>query len=361
MRTATLFSGKSCQSERLTSPHGAPGRRRTGFTLIELLVVISIIAILIAILLPALANARQAANSAACLSNLKQIGGAFSEYLATYNNNFMPYSINESGTSLPDSVWMQELLGYLGTTPPTSSAISTTDFEISAGQLKIFQCPSTSPYLHLPLNTAIQQGAQGGGGIGTVLNAVQPWYYTSGVPYNNSMASSPPNPYPGLPNVFGGSYGFNEWCSSFTWLSPWYDGVQPISGSQAREIKFAGNAYSNGGIQGMDITGYFNMNHSILPSVNTPTFSDEEWYDSWPNDEADYANAVTYTMNTQGVLTATAIDEHMERYAVNRHNMAINQVFYDGHGEHVMVSQLWTKQWSADWIPNSKVKILTNN
>lgn len=53
---------------------------RRGFTLIELLVVISIIALLIALLLPALSQARESAQSAQCLSNLRQLAGAWMAY-----------------------------------------------------------------------------------------------------------------------------------------------------------------------------------------------------------------------------------------------------------------------------------------
>src|SRR5437764_5603865 len=63
----------------------ARSRRGRGFTLIELLVVIAIIAILAAILFPVFAQARDKARSAACLSNMQQIGKALMMYMQDYD------------------------------------------------------------------------------------------------------------------------------------------------------------------------------------------------------------------------------------------------------------------------------------
>ena len=66
-----------------------PGGHRA-FTLVELLVVIGIIAVLIAVLLPALRKARQAAQTATCLSNLRQIGAAYVMYVNADRNGYLP-------------------------------------------------------------------------------------------------------------------------------------------------------------------------------------------------------------------------------------------------------------------------------
>jgi prepilin-type N-terminal cleavage/methylation domain-containing protein/prepilin-type processing-associated H-X9-DG protein len=68
-------------------------RLHKGFTLIELLVVIAIIAILAAILFPVFAKVREKARQTSCLSNMKQMGLAFTQYSQDYDEKY-PNGIN---------------------------------------------------------------------------------------------------------------------------------------------------------------------------------------------------------------------------------------------------------------------------
>lgn len=77
-------------------------RRRPGFTLVELLVVVSIIAVLVSFLLPALMRARTAAETTACLSNLRQIGMACTNYSSENKGCIIPGHYDPKADGAPN-------------------------------------------------------------------------------------------------------------------------------------------------------------------------------------------------------------------------------------------------------------------
>ena len=100
--------------------------RRPGFTLIELLVVISIIAILAALLIPAIGMARAAAQQMSCLSNMRQIGMAYTGYAIDHHD------------ALPDRIYFSpdQLGPYIDTENPVWGCTSS---ELQAKRKLLYQ------------------------------------------------------------------------------------------------------------------------------------------------------------------------------------------------------------------------------
>ena len=106
---------------------------RAGFTLIELLVTITIISILAALLLPALKSARETANRAVCINNLRQIGIGILTF-AGDNDGSLIFRDNQNYST--DNNWWSPV--------PYYSAYFLITPLINGGyaQAKMFYCPS---------------------------------------------------------------------------------------------------------------------------------------------------------------------------------------------------------------------------
>src|SRR5579872_1765147 len=127
--TARRRKCRSALVENLNVGRKVSMNRNKGFTLIELLVVIAIIAILAAILFPVFAKVREKARQTSCLSNEKQLGLGFVQYVQD-NDETYPLDGAYSGTDLGQG-WGGQIYPYVKSTgvyhcpdDPTTNQVS---------------------------------------------------------------------------------------------------------------------------------------------------------------------------------------------------------------------------------------------
>ena len=268
------------------------GRSHKGFTLIELLVVISIIALLIALLLPALARAKKLAVSTVCLSNLRQFGTAYAEYVSEYG--FMTRQ-SDPGQNLADNAggWFEMLAPFM-TTPAS------------------YICPATT----------VNYGA---GWVEGANDPITPWcrvfVHTNDKPYNSGQVPgaflNPNNP----PATFGPgtiycSYTFNGFIYN-------YNGSGTDGQTYLNDIApgWAGNSPSD----------FWGNSINSAPTNQVPLILDGLMPEGCPS-----------VWNTPGLSLTTNLYgsgyvwwDFMTRFLSLRHGITTNVAFADGHAEAV--------------------------
>jgi prepilin-type N-terminal cleavage/methylation domain-containing protein/prepilin-type processing-associated H-X9-DG protein len=264
------------------------------FTLIELLVVISIIALLIAILMPALNTAREQAKAVSCQSNLKQMTLGI-VYYAHDNDDKLFASFDDSKLG---GVSSREWYWYhvIAGYFGSKDYVATPGRE--AGLMEVILCPSTK-----------RKGED---------STLTHWWGSAKLAWG----------------LLGGegSYGMN------LWLTPNGDWSEYMVTDY-----------------GADKSDFFGKYSQAKSSV--PVFADSAWVGAWPfsYDSAtvqippDFSGVDLSYKNTEGY--------QMPRFLIDRHKMAVNASFADGHVERVELHNLWTLQWSNHYRPTSDVGI----
>jgi prepilin-type N-terminal cleavage/methylation domain-containing protein len=277
--------------------------RTHAFTLIELLVVVTVIVVLLALLTPGLDRAMMSAESAVCMSNLRNWSMAMRQYTLDHRGH-TPVT-----TTGPLGYWWAHLSGYVGE-PGFATRRPT-------GWIKANICPTSARNLNAG------NFIPGGGVAGTPL------------PNNTSYWGAASKVWQwGDPNSNNGTIG--SYCINL-WLMPNESQKSTAANYWGRYPSAPGDA---------------------------PLLGDGIWVGGWPNyntpnprvEQTDLPPQDTENGNASQEASGWTVGGLMGRWVINRHDlgrMAINMSFVDGSSRNIKLGDLWTLRWHKNILPSN--------
>jgi prepilin-type N-terminal cleavage/methylation domain-containing protein len=263
-------------------------RKQNAFTLIELLVVISIIALLISILMPALAKAKKQARFVICQGNLRQLQLGMIYYKDEYEDRLLPYRIllDRATDTWKQICWIQWI-----------------DLQVdNVDEVRI--CPETPSSNEWHARASIM--AVGDAKLVWVAGFL-PQDLTETDPFERDYQH--------------GSYAMSSW---------WHiDDPRETPNMPAED------------------NHWFHKYGAIKRPGETPCFSDANWLDHWPYDDAGFPNPDNIDLQYGDPWN----EQSFGRLLIDRHNCRINHSFADGHVEPSTLPDLWTLKWYNGYIP----------
>ncbi len=103
-------------------------------------------------------------------------------------------------------------------------------------------------------------------------------------------------------------------------------------------------------IPSSDHDKFFDDNFTNIPP-DTPILADSIWVGSWPYAAGRVPDDLYFGWFFDGPLY------FMGRFCIDRHNMAVNAGFADGHSEKIPLAELWRLRWHKDFRPRYDIEI----